>query len=241
MNYLSANIRGAGNPLKAVHIKELIKNNNISFVAIQETQFTDSAKLQVSSFWGNSVFESDMVDASGRSGGLLNIWDPSIFVRKVTITNIFYLASIGELKNGGGEINVVNIYAPHDNNLKKDLWLDLSNLMNSYNGSWILLGDFNCVREPIERKNSKFNSLAAESFNQFIRTPALSEYAMLGCLYTHRSDDGKRLSKIDRILVCQSFLSNWSSAKLTGLPRYMSDHRPLLLKCSDEHFGPPPF
>ncbi|KAM0025678.1 putative RNA-directed DNA polymerase [Helianthus debilis subsp. tardiflorus] len=136
---------------------------------------------------------------------------------------------------------MVNIYAPHDNNLKKELWEDLSNLMKSYTGSWIFLGDFNCVREPKERKNSKFNPQAAESFNHFIRTEGLSEYNMLGCIYTHRSDDGKRLSKIDRILVCRTFLSNWSSASLTALPRYRSDHRPLLLKCTADNFGTPPF
>ncbi|XP_022003559.1 uncharacterized protein LOC110901012 [Helianthus annuus] len=241
MNYLSVNIRGAGNQLKAVHIKELIKHNNVNFVAIQETQFTDSTNLQVNSFWGNSLFESEAVDASGRLGGLLNIWDPSLFVRKSSVSNRHYLATLGELRNGGGDINIVNIYAPHDTNLKRDLWLNLTNLMNSHSGAWIFLGDFNCVREPRERKNSKFNPQAAESFNHFIRTNGLSEYTMLGCSYTHRSDDGSRLSKIDRMLVCQSFLSNWPSAKLTGLPRYRSDHRPLLLKCAEDLFGTPPF
>ncbi|KAJ0545818.1 hypothetical protein HanIR_Chr08g0353981 [Helianthus annuus] len=64
---------------------------------------------------------------------------------------------------------------------------------------------------------------------------------MLGCSFTHRSDDGKRLSKIDRMFICPSFLSKWSSAMLTGLPRYRSDHRPLLLKCCEVKFGNPPF
>ncbi|XP_021980064.1 uncharacterized protein LOC110876195 [Helianthus annuus] len=241
MNYLTANIRGAGDSLKAEHIKELKKQNNINFIAVQETQFMDSAKLQVKIFWGSSIFESDYVNASGRSGGLLNIWDPNIFVRKSSVSNRFFLATLGELTNGGEKINVVNIYAPHDNNLKKELWLEISELIDSYSGSWILLGDFNCVREPYERKNSKFNPQAADSFNQFIRDAALSEYTMLGCSYTHRSDDGKRFSKIDRVLVCNSFLSNWPTATLTGLPRYRSDHRPLLLKCSEVTFGPPPF
>ncbi|XP_021991989.1 uncharacterized protein LOC110888790 [Helianthus annuus] len=207
MNYLSTNIRGAGNSLKAVHIKELKKQNNINFIAIQETQFTDSAKLQVKSFWGNSLFESEYVNASGRSGGLLNIWDPNLFACISSVHNRFFLASLGELVNGREKLNIVNIYAPHDNNLKKELWNDLINLMESHTGAWILLGDFNCVREPYERKNSKFDPLAAKSFNQFIRVVALSEYAMIGCSFTHRSDDGKRYRKIDRVLVCQSFLS----------------------------------
>ncbi|XP_022031449.1 uncharacterized protein LOC110932421 [Helianthus annuus] len=241
MNYLSANIRGAGDPMKADHIKELKRKNNINFIAIQETQFTDSSKLKVNTFWDNSNFESESVAAMGRSGGLLNIWDPTVFSRKSSISNRFNLATIGELINGGGEINVVNVYAPHDINLKKDLWVELTSLMTTYNGAWILMGDFNCVREPCERKNSKFNSQMAESFNQFICLVALSEYTMLGCSFTHRSDDGKRFSKIDRMLVCPSFLSKWPSAVLTGLQRYRSDNRPLLLTCNDVRFGIPPF
>ncbi|XP_021999788.1 uncharacterized protein LOC110897333 [Helianthus annuus] len=241
MNYLSTNIRGVGDSLKATHIKELKKKNNIGFIAIQETQFTDSSKLHISSFWGNTHFESDYVDAAGRSGGLLNIWDPDIFVRKGCVSNRFFLATLGEIKNLGVQINIVNVYAPHDPTLKHNLWLTLNNLISSSMGCWILLGDFNCVREPRERKNSRFNKQTADDFNSFIRSATLSEYAMMGCSFTHRSDDGKRLSKIDRMLVCHTFLSNWPSATLTGLPRYRSDHRPLLLTCSVVKFGAPPF
>ncbi|XP_022014063.1 uncharacterized protein LOC110913550 [Helianthus annuus] len=103
------------------------------------------------------------------------------------------------------------------------------------------MGDFHCVREPNERKNSKLNPQQAEDFNQFIRTVCLLEYALFGYSFTHRSDDGQRFSKIDRALVCYSFLSNWPTAKLTGLPRYRSDYQPLLLVCSDEYFAAPPF
>ncbi|XP_022024224.1 uncharacterized protein LOC110924531 [Helianthus annuus] len=148
---------------------------------------------------------------------------------------------MGELCNGGGEISVVNIYAPHDQNQKKQLWVDLLALMRSSSGSWIFLGDFNCVREPNERKNSGFNKQEADDFNSFINEGGLVEYSMLGCAFTYVTDDGLKFSKIDRVLVYHSFLSLWPSAKLLGLSRYKSDHRPLLLLCSDVFFGKPPF
>ncbi|KAJ0619222.1 putative RNA-directed DNA polymerase [Helianthus annuus] len=123
----------------------------------------------------------------------------------------------------------------------KQLWEDLLGLMRSLSGSWIFLGDFNCVREPTERKNSRFLKQQADDFNSFINEAGLAEYSMLGCDFTFVTDDGAKFSKIDRVLVCHSFLSMWPSAKLLGLPRYKSDHRPLLLLCSDVFFGKPPF
>ncbi|XP_022002487.1 uncharacterized protein LOC110899904 [Helianthus annuus] len=53
-------------------------------------------------------------------------------------------------------------------------------------------------------------------------------------------DDGQNFSKIDKALVCHSFLSKWQSAKFIDLPRYRSDHKPLLLLCLDVYFGKPP-
>ncbi|KAJ0910951.1 putative RNA-directed DNA polymerase [Helianthus annuus] len=50
-----------------------------------------------------------------------------------------------------------------------------------------------------------------------------------------------KLSKIDRILVCQSFFDRWPLACLRALPKEMSDHTPLLLTLVDSNFGYKPF
>ncbi|XP_021991462.1 uncharacterized protein LOC110888238 [Helianthus annuus] len=210
MNFVTANISGAGDSSKAEHIRNLKRNNKLGFIAIQETQMSNSSNILVSNFWDNTPFDFDSIEATGRSGGLLSIWDPGLFTKKTT-------------------------------NKKKQLWADLIVLMRSFSGSWIFLDDFNCVREPTERKNSRFNKQEAEDFNFFISEAGLVEYSMLGCAFTCVTDDGMKFSKIDRVLVCYSFLSLWPSAKLLGLSRFKSDHRPLLLLCSDVFFGIPPF
>ncbi|XP_035845770.1 uncharacterized protein LOC110943225 [Helianthus annuus] len=173
----------------------------------------NSSNVQVSAFWDNTSFDFDTVDASGRSGGLLSIWDPGIFVKKYFVSNRFFLATFGELKNSGEVITIINVYAPQEKNAKKQVWEDLMALMSSTpGGSWILLGDFNCVREACERRNSRFCDESANDFNSFINNVGLSEYAMMGCRFTYMKDDG-----------------------------YRSDHRPLMLLCSNVFFGKPPF
>ncbi|PWA35034.1 RNA-directed DNA polymerase, eukaryota, Reverse transcriptase zinc-binding domain protein [Artemisia annua] len=74
---------------------------------------------------------------------------------------------------------------------------------------WILLGDFNAVRLPEERRNSNFNHLSAIDFNNFIDDASLQEYHMNGNKFTFLAgkDKGFKMSKIDRILVCQDFFN----------------------------------
>lgn len=64
----------------------------------------------------------------------------------------------------------------------------------------------------------------------------------MGTRFTYLWGRGEKLSKIDRILVCDDFLNRWPNAKLTALPREgWSDHTPLLLQSVASDFGPSPF
>ncbi|KAJ0522407.1 putative RNA-directed DNA polymerase [Helianthus annuus] len=64
---------------------------------------------------------------------------------------------------------------------------------------------------------------------------------MGGRKYTFMSSDGARLSKIDRMFVCERFMSSWPNASLLALERDVSDHSPLVLSICSEGFGPIPF
>ncbi|KAJ0478339.1 putative RNA-directed DNA polymerase [Helianthus annuus] len=50
-----------------------------------------------------------------------------------------------------------------------------------------------------------------------------------------------KLSKIDRVLVCDGFMTRWPLASFKALQRELSDHSPLVLSCSQVDFGPIPF
>ncbi|XP_021985231.1 uncharacterized protein LOC110881199 [Helianthus annuus] len=64
---------------------------------------------------------------------------------------------------------------------------------------------------------------------------------MGGHKFTYMSDDGSNLSKIDRILVCDSFMNKWPAARFEALTKHLSDHSPLILACANVDFGPIPF
>ncbi|KAK9048985.1 hypothetical protein SSX86_032048, partial [Deinandra increscens subsp. villosa] len=106
---------------------------------------------------------------------------------------------------------------------------------------WIIMGDFNAVRFANERFNSEFNSSEAADFNRFISDGGLIDLHMGGRRFTFLSSSGDSLSKLDRILVCNSYLNKWPNSSIQALPRLWSDHCPVLLKSIGVDFGPRPF
>lgn len=169
------------------------------------------------------------------------MWDPSIF--KLSNVAKFQNALIvsGFLCGDASPINIANIYAPQTLKEKIKIWDLLGNLCETNVGMWVILGDFNEVSFPSDRKNSEFNKRGAMFFNNFIEEAKLMEYSMGGYKYTFSLEDGSKMSKIDRILVCSTFMDRWPNATLMALPKKWSDHHPLSLNVKKKDFGPKPF
>ncbi|KAJ0535080.1 putative RNA-directed DNA polymerase [Helianthus annuus] len=135
----------------------------------------------------------------------------------------------------------MNVYAPNDAVSRRALWLEILDVRNSAQGLWVMMGDFNEVRDENERMNSEFIDSNAAAFNQFILSAGLVEYNMGGGNFTYMSDNGKKLSKLDRFLVCLGFREQWPNATVLALERGASDHRPIVLSTVQSDFGHTPF
>ncbi|XP_022031142.1 uncharacterized protein LOC110932091 [Helianthus annuus] len=212
MNILSVNIRGMGSKDNADWLRGIKESLGVSVLALQETQFKDLSEFNISMYWGNSSFGSDFVEADGRLGGILCMWDESVF--QCTSTNVV---------------------------MKRNLWESIETVKNNTPGWWVILGDFNSVRFRNERKNSKFNPTSDNNLNNFIFSADVREYSMRGRCFTCYTKKGNKQSKINRILLCNDFFSKWPEACLRALPRLHSDHSPLLLTVVNKCYGPKPF
>ncbi|KAJ0899055.1 putative RNA-directed DNA polymerase [Helianthus annuus] len=135
----------------------------------------------------------------------------------------------------------MNIYAPNDPLSRRGLWAEILEVKNSLEGMWVLMGDFNEVRDAGERLNSDFIEANADAFNHFILSAGLVEYNMGGGNFTYISDNGEKLSKLDRFLVCVGFREKWPNATVLALDRVASDHRPIVLCTAQSDFGHIPF
>ncbi|XP_022004617.1 uncharacterized protein LOC110902212 [Helianthus annuus] len=230
MNMLSFNIRGIRGGVKAQTLREFKRVNNTGIMAIQETKMDVVTVDVIAGIWGNRNFESASVAAEGQYGGLLWIWDPRVLKIDSSYQNRSFLCISGIVVSCGTRINLMNVSAPQSTVAERSLWSDISNIIDSKTGLWVLVGDFNAVRSSEERKQSKFKLVCANNFNEFIFNNGLLEYPMQGRKFTCCRDNGKKLSKLDRFLVCPKFFNKWSTACVKVLPCLVSDHYPILLE-----------
>ncbi|KAJ0545596.1 putative RNA-directed DNA polymerase [Helianthus annuus] len=181
------------------------------------------------------------MDADGRSGGLLSLWNLCVFKKELEVKNQNFILLKGKVIGEGVDLIIVNIYGSTLKTNRRRMWEELLEAKNMINGHWIMLGDFNEVRFPEERFNSQFDASAAMCFNSFISRGGFQEYNMGGMRFTFLAGDGSNLSKIDRVLVCNNFMDKWPNASLLALNRKITDHSPLILSTVNNSFGPSPF
>nr|GEW07339.1 RNA-directed DNA polymerase, eukaryota, reverse transcriptase zinc-binding domain protein [Tanacetum cinerariifolium] len=105
----------------------------------------------------------------------------------------------------------------------------------------IIMGDFNEVHYKNERFGSVFNVQGAKAFYLFVANSNLDEVLFGGCSYTWCHGFASKMSKLDRFLMSERFLRECPSISAISLDRFLSDHRPILLRESNHDYGPIPF
>ncbi|GJU67009.1 RNA-directed DNA polymerase, eukaryota [Tanacetum coccineum] len=123
----------------------------------------------------------------------------------------------------------------------KRLWDYLSLVISNWDGEVVIMGDFNEVRNKCERFGSVFNSQGADVFNAFIFNDGLVEVPLGGCSFTWCHKSATKMSKLDRFLISDSLLCSCPNISSTSLDRYLSDHRPILMREVSYDYGPVPF
>ncbi|XP_022003232.1 uncharacterized protein LOC110900661 [Helianthus annuus] len=243
MNFISVNIRGFRADFKAGWIQELKIREKVSFLAFQETNRSDISDADIERFLGRSVWAKEAVNPVGRSGGLLCVWDPGMFNLSSVSKDSNFLLLFGVIKGCMEEVHIINVYAPQKYVDKRALWNRILAAKSGRHGLWVVVGDVNAVRCPEERKNSRFKSRCARDFNQFIHEAELCDFDIKGSKFTFMVEgvNGKKFSKIDRVLACKNFQNLWPEAYVRALPRVHSDHSPLLLVIKDLNYGAKPF
>ncbi|XP_071727355.1 uncharacterized protein [Rutidosis leptorrhynchoides] len=241
MKILSLNVRGFGVEGKFRWVKGLCSSEKPNVVVLQETKVHYIDEGWVQSLWGGNNCGFVQIEAEGNSGGLLTIWDSSSFVANSAVGNRYFIAFRGTWLGSGVESAIVNIYGPHNDKCKIEMWGALDNLLSSVDSAWVLCGDFNEVRSHSERLNCVFNQSRASRFNDFIERNSLVEIPINGKRFTRISDDGTKFSKLDRFLVNDNFIKQWDDLSVVAIDRRESDHCPIILRDKAIDFGPKPF
>ncbi|GKB92522.1 RNA-directed DNA polymerase, eukaryota, reverse transcriptase zinc-binding domain protein, partial [Tanacetum coccineum] len=124
---------------------------------------------------------------------------------------------------------------------KKMLWDYLTLVIANWKGGVVMMGDFNEVHKKEERFGSNFNVQRADAFNFFISNAGLEEVPSGGYSFTWCHKSASKMSKLDRFLISENLMNTYPNISAITLDRYLSDHRPILLRESKFDYGPIPF
>nr|GEY70475.1 RNA-directed DNA polymerase, eukaryota [Tanacetum cinerariifolium] len=222
-------------------VKELCNRNKVNFLALQETKMEVMDIFCVRACWGNLVFDYVHSAAVGNSGGILYVWDSNAFCKdSVTISDSFIIVR-GKWRLTGQNCMLIAVYAPHDTRDKHLLWDNLQREIGRWKGEVVIMGDFNEVRFKSDRFGSTFNAHGANIFNSFIMNSGLVELNLGGSPFTWCHKSASKMSKLDRFLVSENLMNTCPNIHTITLERYLSDHRPILLREAYFDYGPTPF
>ncbi|XP_071715248.1 uncharacterized protein [Rutidosis leptorrhynchoides] len=238
---LSLNVWGFAVKGKFGWVRSICLKERPSIAVFQETRSKLISESWVQSLWGDSNLGFLQKDAVGKSGGLLVIWDKSVFEVDSSTCCDFFLGIRGKWKSNGEDSTIVNVYGPHNDHCKILMWDLLDKLIGSINTKWLLCGDFNEVRYCSDHLNSQFHHSRVDRFSDFISRNCLIEVPISGRKFTRISDDGVKCSKLDRFLVSDDFMGLWTDLSIVALDRNLFDHCPLILRDRVFDYGPTPF
>ncbi|GJS61723.1 RNA-directed DNA polymerase, eukaryota [Tanacetum coccineum] len=208
---------------------------------VKETKMENIDLFSIKRCWGNLAFDYAHSASVGNSGGILCVWDPKSFSKlNATISDYFVMVR-GDWIPNGTKLLIISIYAPQDLSEKKMLWDYLSHVIAQWAGEVVVMGDFNEVRKKDERFGSVFNVHGANAFNLFIFNAGLEEVPLGGCSYTWCHKSASNMSKLDCFLISESLLNSCQNISAITLERFLSDHRPILMRESHYDYGPVPF
>ncbi|GKD73446.1 RNA-directed DNA polymerase, eukaryota, partial [Tanacetum coccineum] len=195
----------------------------------------------IKSCWGNFAFDFIVSPSVGNSGGVLCVWDSNMFRKGHATVSDYFIAIMGKWVPNDKNLLIISVYAPQELSEKKMLWQYLNHMIDRWKGEVIVMGDFNEVRSPDERFGSIFNSHGAAAFNNFISLGGLMEVPTGGYSYTWSHKSASKMSKLDGFLISEDFFNSCPKISAIILDRYLSDHRPILLREANFDYGPTPF
>lgn len=239
MILISWNLRGLHAKVKRNLLKKLILKHKPVFSFIQETKVESFEPRFTKSFIKDESLKWCHSPSEGNSGGLLTIWDKTVFVIDSFQVNRNWTAIWGSIINQNFRSMLVNIYNPCNVSQRDEVWRETKDLSSSLNLPLLIAGDFNETLSEADRGSQFLDNMGALAFREFLQDMQLLEIPADNGRFTWFRGNSK--SKLDRVFVQPEWITTYPSLKLTLLNRSVSDHCPLLISSQCQNWGPRPF
>jgi exonuclease III len=230
LSILNWNVRGLNDPARRDAIRAVLDQMRCSIICIQESKlsvFSDAIRRELA----GPRFDSHIaLDANGTRGGVLLIWRSDCYtVDKVVMRNFSITARFSPV-GGLPPWTLTTVYGPHDDARKQSFLNEVVQIYNSITDPWIIIGDYNLIKETRDKNNSNIDRRWMLKFRAALNSSNLHEIQLIGRKYTWSNEQHPpTLVRLDRAFCTLDWEMRFSAAKLLPQSTGISDHCPLLL------------
>ncbi|CAJ2628079.1 unnamed protein product [Trifolium pratense] len=229
MSIIGWNCRGIGHPRTVPGLKYLVRVYKPDVLFLSETISISSRMEELRCMLGFDSFIS--VDREGRGGGLALMWRSSFHCSVITYSSNHVDVEVEDNMNGNWRFT--GFYGFPGSGRRRDSWNFLRQLSQSSNLPWCILGDFNDILLPSEKKGRNDRApWLINGFRSAVLDSGLVDIHMEGYPFTWFKSLGTFRAveeRLDRALANDAWFQKFPTAILENLPAPASDHYPILL------------
>ncbi|XP_020264066.1 uncharacterized protein LOC109839998 [Asparagus officinalis] len=237
MHFAIWNIRGFNKSSKHRIVKQLIQDYNISFLALLETKLPES-KMQMLARKITKDWKWISNAQGAIKGRIWILWDNEVLTVQNVVSSDQYMTCSIVSRDGRITCLCTIVYALNQMIARKTLWNDLLAYKQNVNCPWVIGGDFNAIISSDEKiGGAPISQADTEDFQSFISSSQLTHIRSTGCFFTwcnKQEADSRIWSRLDRCLVNDEWIHNYTSSQVEFLNPSCSDHSPALLTIGDD-------
>ncbi|RVW66526.1 hypothetical protein CK203_064972 [Vitis vinifera] len=160
--------RGLGSRKKRRVVKDFLRSEKPDVVMIQETKKAECDRRFMGSVWTIRNKEWTALPTCGASGRILIIWDSKKLHSEEVVLGSFSV-SVKFALDGCESLWLSTVYGPNNSVLRKDFWVELSDIFGLSSPRWCVGGDFNVIRRSSEKLGGSSLTPSMKDFDDFIR------------------------------------------------------------------------
>ncbi|XP_074293053.1 uncharacterized protein LOC141619954 [Silene latifolia] len=239
MKISSWNIRGGNDPIKQQEVLEFLRLHQVDIMGVLETRIKEKKAKKVihNKFKAFKVICNYNAHVNGR---IWLVWKPTtVDIHPLIIhpqfihCEVFHHATYTKF-------HLTMIYASNNARARDDLWHNLRTISTQVH-KWILLGDFNVVRNVTEIiSNTPPNLADILDCNSCLLHCGVADITSTGCemTWTNKQDiDTLVWSKLDRALTNVDWQLQYPATSAVFLPAGVSDHSPILVTVFEDKYS----
>ncbi|XP_025702516.1 uncharacterized protein [Arachis hypogaea] len=225
------NCRGAASESFSHTFLEIVRINKPDIVILLETRCSGEKARKIISKSGFDFYHIE--EAVGFSGGIWVMWkDPNIVISILKSKTQYVHMNVK--KDFDEDWFLTAVYASPREVNRRELWNDIKMIKNGIRGPWLVVGDFNEIADPSEKKGGGRTDVGAcKRFKRWIEDCMLIDRGSVGPKFTWRGPQWENLERVfkrlDRALANADWRIKFHEARVEVLARVKSDHHPLLI------------